>query len=202
MDPNLGASSAGRVLRELVNQCDPDWTSAPSKPVSPAAPHNAEPMHLPLLREALSLRDASLVIYRDQTLVEFKTELLNGVHRNEEDGHVSWQLGAFDDHHCHLALDAVQNVLFSAEPVSCQGNGLNYTVWFLTDERSGNPYRKDGYFSITLNRPYVANSACAVPRLEAIRPIFDLYRRFNGASWLTADQQFLAAFENGPPARP
>jgi len=46
------------------------------------------------------------------------------LHRYEEAGHVSWQIGDQNDHHCHLSLDSVTRVLFSAKPVSCQGGGL------------------------------------------------------------------------------
>jgi hypothetical protein len=82
-----------------------------------------------ILRGALAFREASLVIYRHKTLVEFKTEKLGpGLSLYEEDGHVSWQIGAFDDHHCHLDVGACTSVVFGAEPVSCQGGRLNYTV--------------------------------------------------------------------------
>ncbi len=148
-----------------------------------------EPKILPVLRGALELRDASLVIYRPRTLVELKTERLGGVSLYVEEGHASWQIGDFEDHHCHLDLPAVTRVLFSAEPVSCQGGRLNYTVWFLVDGDGGNPYRPDGYFSVTLNRPYGADGA---PRVEVIGAVFRLYAEFSGEPWVTADETFLA----------
>jgi hypothetical protein len=156
-----------------------------------------EPPFTPLLKKALQFRDASLVIYRDRTLIEFKTEKLDGLHRYVEQGHVSWQIGAFDDHHCHLSLDTVVRVWFSAEPVSCQGGGINYTVWFLSAGPSGNPFRRDGYFSIVLNRPYAGNQ----PRLDVIGPMLDLYREFSNAPWVQADPKFLEILANGAPPR-
>ena len=156
-----------------------------------------EPLCLPLLREALALRDASLVICHERTLVEFQTEKLDGIHRYEEQGHVSWQIGGLRDHHCHLALGAVSRVLFSAEPVSCQGGGLNYTIWFLTAGPSGNPWRRDGYFSVVLNRPYTGDAA----RPEVIRPVLDMYGRHRQEPWVQADIQFMKVLEQGPPSR-
>jgi hypothetical protein len=156
-----------------------------------------EPPFLPLLREALALRDASLVIFRDRTLIEFKTERLDGLHRYEEAGHVSWQVGDQHEHHCHLSLGGVTRVLFSAEPVSCQGGGLNYTVWFLTAAPCGNPYRRDGYFSIVLNRPYTGDE----PRREVIEPVLSLYRRHRDLPFVEADETFLRVLKQGPPGR-
>jgi len=156
-----------------------------------------EPACIALLKGALKLPDASLVVYRDRTLIEFKTEKLDGLHRYVEDGHVSWQIGAFDDHHCHLSLSAVDRVLFSAEPVSCQGGGINYTAWFLTPGPCGNPFRRDGYFSIVLNRPYHGNQ----PRMEVIKPMLDLYREFRDAAWVQADPTFLEIVASQPPPR-
>jgi hypothetical protein len=157
----------------------------------------SDPLCLDVLRQALALRDASLVIFRDRALIEFKTERLDGLHRHEEDGYVSWQIGAQDDHHCHLSLGIVVRVLFSAEPVSCQGGGLNYTVWFLSAGPSGNPYRRDGYFSIVLNRPYTGDQ----PRLDVIDPVFDLYRRHRHEAWVDADETFLRVLAAGAPKR-
>ena len=165
----------------------------PHKASSPAV---SSPF-LALLREALALRDASLVIFRDRTLIEFKTERLGGLHRYEEAGHVSWQIGDQNDHHCHLSLDSVSHVLFSAEPVSCQGGGLNYTVWFLSAGPCGNPYRRDGYFSITLNRPYKGSR----PRTEVIEPVLDLYRKHRTLTFVSADEVFQRVLEQGPPGR-
>ena len=178
-----------------------DWTGAlaalgvrsPAR-VSAAA---GEPRIVPLLREALALREASLVIFRDRTLVEFKTDRLGGLHRYQEQGHVSWQIGDFHGHHCHLALGEVSRVLFSAEPVPCQGNRLNYTIWFLVPGACGNPYRPDGYFSITLNKPYRAG----LVRPEVIDPILQLYRRHARESWVEADARFLEVLAEGPPSR-
>jgi hypothetical protein len=96
-----------------------------------------------------------------------------------------------------LALGAVTKVLFSAEPVSCQGGGLNYTVWFLTSGPSGNPYRRDGYFSVVLNKPYEGEQ----PRLELIEPVIDLYRRFSTEAYVLADSGFLQVMSDGPPGR-
>lgn len=162
---------------------------------------SSEPRSLELLRNALRLRDASLVIYRERTLVEFQTEKLAGVFRYVEDGHVSWQLGEFQDHHCHLALGAVTRVLFSAEPVPCQRGRLNCTVWFLVPGSCGKPYRSDGYFSVVLNRPYEEDA----PRLDIIDQALSLYRRYRHESWVEADELFLRALsdeaDGGPACR-
>ncbi len=178
-----------------------DWPAALAalgvRPPATTPASTGEPRIVPLLRDALALREASLVIFRDRTLVEFKTDRLDGLHRYEEQGHVSWQIGAFADHHCHLALGAVTRVLFSAEPVPCQGNRLNYTIWFLVPGACGNPYRPDGYFSITLNKPYRAG----VPRPEVIDPVMALFRRYSGESWVDAAARFLEALAEGPPSR-
>jgi len=154
----------------------------------------AAPRTLGLLREALRFREASLVIYRERTLVEFQTEKLAGVFQYVEDGHVSWQLGGFQDHHCHLALGAVTRVLFSAEAVPCQQGRLNYTLWFLVPGACGNPYRRDGYFSVVLNRPYEG----AAPRIELIEQVLELYRRHRHESWVAADDEFLRVLHDGP----
>jgi len=200
----LGADILG-VVQELINAADAGWNQAlrilhPAAHATATARQNqyaTEPPCLPLLQRALALSDASLVIYRDRTLVEFKTDRIGGVHRFVEQGHVSWQIGALDDHHCHLDLGAVTRVLFSAEPVSCQGGGLNYTIWFLTPGPSGNPYRRDGYFSIVLNRPYRGDK----PRLEVVQPMLDLYRSFSDTAWLDADATFIQVLDDGPPDR-
>ncbi|MBW8758977.1 MAG: hypothetical protein JF586_15305 [Burkholderiales bacterium] len=203
--PELSASSEGQQLLRTWHK-----TSAACLTYAPdARPNNATSVHptmapacFQLLTEALELKDASLVIFRERTLVEFKTDYLDGVHRYEKHGHVSWQLGAYHHHHCHLALDAVIRVEFSAEPVPCQGGGLNYTIWFLTDTASGNPYRSDGYFSITLNRPYLQNAKGAAPRLAVIQPVLDLYRRHQDQPWVSADLLFNDVLRKGPPSRP
>jgi hypothetical protein len=150
-----------------------------------------------LLGHTLELRDASLVIYRELTLVEFKTEDLIGVHRIDDQGRVSWQIGALDSHHCHLALDLVTQVQFSAQPAPCQGGALNYSIWFVVPSFAGNPHRTSGYFSVVLNRPYVGDS----PRHEVIGPLFALYLKFAKQPWVTADEPFLAALTLGPPDR-
>lgn len=150
-----------------------------------------DPALLPLLRDALQFRESSLVIYRERTLVELQTERLAGVFRYEEGGHVSWQVGEFEDHHCHLALGEITGVLFSAEPVSCQGGRLNYTVWFLVDGPCGNPYREEGYFSVVLNRPYEHGR----PRRGIIGQVFELYSRYAHEPWVSADAEFLRALE-------
>lgn len=121
VDPSVRASSIGpQVLTALCQAtgCSGDWEQALSALAPAAAPKPwlDDPPMLPLLRDALALRDASLVIFRDRTLIEFKTERLDGVHRYEEAGHVSWQIGDQHDHHCHLSLGVVTRVLFSAEP--------------------------------------------------------------------------------------
>ena len=189
------------LMRDATAQLDADWTDViqalvPTSNHSPAV-EMMEPPCLPLLREALALRESSLVIYRERTLVEFQTEKIDGVHRYVEQGHVSWQIGGLRDHHCHLALGVVDRVLFSAEPVPCQGGGLNYTIWFLTAGPSGNPWRRDGYFSVVLNRPYIGNA----PRLEAIKPVLDLYLRYCNEPWVEADERFTSVLEQGVPDR-
>jgi hypothetical protein len=207
-DSSIFPSSLGlellKLLRVRTGITKGDWPDvvqalSPAATVSPTDtyPPTTEPTYIPLLKKALSLRDASLVIYRDRTLVEFKTDKLDGLH-HYTDGHQKfWQIGAIDDHHCHLMLDAVDRVLFSAEHVPCQGNGINYTVWFLTPTASGNPHRSDGYFSVVLNHPYAGNK----PRLEVIEPLFTLYREFQHASWVIAEPLFLEILSSGPPPR-
>jgi hypothetical protein len=190
------------LLGTVLSRPASDWNTLLTA-IRPAASSGADlhlvaPVCLPLLEEALNLLDASLVIYRDRTLIEFKTEGLDGVHRYEERGHVSWQIGASDDHHCHLSLTSVESVLFSAEPVPCQGGGLNYTIWFLAPGSTGNPWRRDGYFSVTLNSPYRGTQ----PRPEVIEPVLDLYRRFRHEPGVRADGTFLRVIEEGLPARP
>lgn len=144
-----------------------------------------------VLTGALALKDASLVIYRQGALVEFKTEALApGLSSSVEGEHRSWQIGPFTGHHCHLNLAAVQAILFDAEPVSCQGGRINYTVWFLAGENCGNPYRPDGLFSVTLNRPYAPGGA---PRAEVIAPVFALYERFRSEPAVMASAGFLNA---------
>lgn len=189
--------TALRSAARLPDHVDWDDAIRTLAPAQQPLPVDISPPFLTLLGEALALRDASLVIFRERTLIEFKTERLGGLHRYEEAGHVSWQIGDQNDHHCHLSLDSVTRVLFSAEPVSCQGGGLNYTVWFLTAVPCGNPYRRDGYFSITLNRPYTGDQ----PRLDVIEPVLALYRRHRDQRFVEADDVFLRTLEQGPPGR-
>lgn len=206
VDENVRAGPQGAslldIVRAVAGEPDSGWEDllgslAPGRRSERESTRSTDPACVALLRDALALKDASLVVYRDRTLIEFKTEKLDGVHRYSESGHVSWQIGAFDDHHCHLALSEVARVQFSAEPVSCQGGGLNYAAWFLTDGPCGNPYRRDGYFSVVLNRPYSGNE----PRPEVIDPMLELYRRHRHEPWVSADETFLCVLAEGPPTR-
>ncbi len=154
-------------------------------------PPLANPAVPDILRGALAFRDASLVIFRRGLLVEFKTEKLSpGLSLYEEDGHVSWQMGGFDDHHCHLDIGKCTSVVFGAEPVSCQKGRLNYTVWFLVDGDCGNPYRPSAALSVTLNRPYTAEGEV---RRDIVDQVFDLYRRFEGTPGVSAEPTFVEA---------
>lgn len=206
IDPALASSPLGQALvptlrAALQTKAKAPWAvltaRAGGERGAADAQHALEPICLPLLQSALQLRAASLVLYREHLLVEFQTEQLSGVFRHEEAGHVSWQIGAFSAHHCHLALGNVRRVLFSAEPVSCQGYRLNYTVWFLTDGPCGNPWRRDGYFSVVLNHPYDAHG----PLLDHIEPVFALYRAHAHLPWVSADAGFLQSMHEGPNAR-
>jgi len=173
-----------------------DWSEAARVLTNAEQPSAAPsgPVFRGLLDDAIALHDASLVIFRDRTLVEFKTDDLAGVFEFTEGEHTSWQIGAFDAHHCHLALSAVTSVEFSAESVPCQGNRLNYTIWFLVAGGCGNPFRSDGYFSITLNRPYEGQR----PRWDVIRPVTELYRKYRDQKWVRADDGFLGALDDIP----
>ena len=149
------------------------------------------PPILRVLDEALGLRGASLVIYRARTLVELKTEQLRQrVSVYEEDGHRSWQIGGFHDHHCHLDLDAVTEVHFDAEPVSCQGGRLNWTVWFLGKGDAGNPYRPSAVCSVTLNRPHGDDGA---RDRSVVDPVYALYDRVQSLDFVSASAGFTAA---------
>ncbi len=153
-----------------------------------------------VLGGALALRDASLVIFRRDLLVEFKTEALSpGLVATVEAGHRGWQVGPFDGHHCHLNLLAVRAVLFDAEPVSCQGGRINYTVWFLGAGDCGNPYRPDGLFSVTLNAPY---DAAGEPRLDIIGAVVMLYRRVRHHPAVEASPGFVAQLQSLEGRRP
>lgn len=132
------------------------------------------------------------MIFRRGLLVEFKTDdLAPGLTASVEGTHRSWQIGPFESHHCHLDLAGVRSVLFDAEPVSCQGGRINYTVWFLGDGDCGNPYRSNGLFSVTLNRPYADDGS---PRTQIIAPVFALYERYRNLESIAASEGFLAAF--------
>ncbi len=72
---------------------------------------------------------------------------------------------------------------------------MNYTAWFLVDGPCSNPYRRDGYFSVVLNRPY----AWGRPRADIIGPMFELYRRHAHESWVGADDSFLHAVSEWRP---
>jgi len=125
-----------------------------------------------VLQGALSLPDASLVLHRSGLLVEMKTDLLEDkLSRYEEDGHVSWQIGAFAGHHCHVDLGIIERVVFDAEAVPCQSGRANFTVWFETSDSSGNPYRPTGYFSVTLNAPYDADGRAHAHIVAAMRDL-------------------------------
>jgi hypothetical protein len=146
---------------------------------------------LRVLDESLGLRGASLVVYRKKTLVEFKTEhLRERVSAYEEGGHRSWQIGAFDDHHCHLDLDAIEEVLFDAEPVSCQGGRLNWTVWFLGKSDCGNPYRPNAVCSVTLNQPYTDVGERDGGVVDPVYRLFDGVRHLD---FVSASESFNAA---------
>lgn len=155
---------------------------------------DADPLVLPLLEQAVDLQEASLVILRERTLVELQTHQLEGVFKFVEQGHVSWQIGGFTQSHCHLDLYGLTGVQFAAEPTPCQGGRLNFTVWFLTGDRSGNPYKWDGYFSVVLNQPYESQGA---PRAEVIEPMLALYRSHRGKAWVDADERFQAVADGG-----
>jgi hypothetical protein len=130
------------------------------------------------LEAALGLPDASFVIHRRGLLVEFKTDrLAERVSLYSERGFRSWQVGAFEDHHCHPDLATVRRVLFDAEPVPCQRGRINYTIWFLGAGDCGNPHRPDGLFSVTLNRPYDDDGQ---PRPHILDAMFALRDRMEG----------------------
>ena len=153
-----------------------------------------------IVDEALRLPDASLVIHRHRTLVEFKTELLTETLSCWQHGKMkSWQIGPFEGHHCHLDIDAVARVCFSAEVSPCQGGRPNYTVWFETDDDAGNPHRPHGYFSVTLNAPYRLDGS---RRDEIVAAVQSLYRRWADAAEVIADAAFLAALADAATSPP
>lgn len=153
-----------------------------------------------VLSRAIALKDASLVIFRRGLLVEFKTEgLAPGLTSSVEGRYRSWQLGPFEGHHCHLDLAGVRSILFDAEPVSCQGGRINYTVWFLGEDDCGNPHRSNGLFSVTLNRPYEKNGE---PRIDVIAPVFELYERYEHEAAVSASAGFVSARIAGTDSSP
>lgn len=198
VDPAVAGSNEYSELIDLLRAiADRDFSSWPEA-ISWLTRHEHTsgdpemPSCKALVEQALALSDASLVIFRDRTLVEFKTDELGGLFEYREGEHTSWQLGRFESHHCHLALNAVTGVEFSAESVPCQGGRLNYTIWFLVSGSCGNPFRSDGYFSVVLNNPYDEGLA----RYEVIDPVLNLYRRYRHLSWVHADAGFLSAIES------
>lgn len=146
-----------------------------------------------VLADALALTDASLVIFRHGALIEFKTQLLSArLSCCTDPGHRGWQVGHFEGHHCHLDLAAVAQIWFDAAAVSCQRGRLNYTVWFLAARDCGNPFRPDGYFSITLNEPYSDDGA---PKREVVDQVHALYRLHRERPGVLASDSFIKCFE-------
>jgi hypothetical protein len=144
-----------------------------------------------VLNQVLLFKAASLVIFRRGALIEFKTDLLDEKATSfEEGGQRSWQIGAFTGHHCHLDLGAVREVLFDAEPVSCQGGRLNYTAWFCGAEDCGNPYRPTALFSVTLNAPYEADGTS---RREIIGQVYAAYDALRASPLVRGSESFLEA---------
>jgi hypothetical protein len=144
-----------------------------------------------VLGGALALKEASLVVFRRGVLVEFKTEMLvPSLGRTAEGRYRSWQLGPSEGHHCHLDLTSIVGVWFDAEPVSCQGGRLNYSVWFLTAGDCGNPYRPEGLFAVTLNAPYTAGGFA---RTDVILPVYQLHALHDGRPAVSASDAFIAA---------
>lgn len=144
-----------------------------------------------MLDRALMLPDASLVIFRAGALVEFKTEQLRErVTRWVERDHVTWQIGSFKEHHCHLDLSAVKGITFDAEPVPCQGGRTNYTIWFIGEHDCGNPFRPHGLFSVTFNHPYFRDGTV---RRDIVDMMYALYHSERTAPWVSASDAFLNA---------
>lgn len=144
-----------------------------------------------VLTSALSLKDASLVIFRRDVLVEFKTERLQpGLAVCLHGSHRGWQVGPTDGHHCHLNLAAVDRVRFEAEPVPCQRGRINYTIWFLAEGDCGNPCRRGGLFSVTLNAPYAADGSA---RTEVIVPMLMVYDEYAQRPGIEAGATFIEA---------
>ncbi len=206
IDPEVWSSEAGPQIEQSLCRVAGINPSAPKaweqalcifrpKPQMPApAEPTAEPLVLPLLKQALDLPEASLVILRERTLVELQTGQLEGVFKFVEQGYVSWQIGGYKQSHCHMDLYAITGVQFVAEPTPCQGGRLNFTIWFLTGDRSGNPYKWDGYFSVVLNQPYDGRGE---PRVEVIEPMLALFRSYHGEAWGGADECFQKVADGG-----
>lgn len=147
-----------------------------------------------LLREALAIKEGSLVIYRFLTLVEFKTGLPEmKLSRFEEEGFISWQIGAFEKHHLHVDLRKITGVQFKAEETTCQGGKLNYTVWFLCNEDIGNKYFPNGYFSVTLNKPYDKNGNA---RMDIVGQVFSLWEKYKDFDGISGDEVFLNLYRD------
>ena len=81
-------------------------------------------------------------------------------------------------------------MLFDAEPVSCQGGRLNYTVWFSGVEDCGNPYRPTAMFSVTLNRPYETDGT---PKHEIIGQVYEAYDALRASPLVRGSEAFLEA---------
>ena len=206
IDPEVWSSEVGPQIEQSlcrltgVNPAAPKaWEQAlcrfHSRPQIPAPGESApDPLILPLLKQALDLPEASLVILRERTLVELQTGQLEGVFKFVEKGSVSWQIGGYKQSHCHLDLYAITGVQFAAEPTPCQGGRLNFTIWFLTGDRCGNPYKWDGYFSVVLNQPYDGQGA---PRAKVIEPMLALFRSHLGEAWISTDKRFQKVADGG-----
>ncbi|MCG7877955.1 MAG: hypothetical protein JAY75_12600 [Candidatus Thiodiazotropha taylori] len=167
------------------------------EPIPEPMDPQAEPWVAEIMRETLKLRDASLVICRPKLIIEFKTEDLGrGLQYFTHDGHETWQIGEFRGHHCHVNLDSIEQVVFEAAPVTCQGGRLNYTVWFMVGWECENPFRKGGYLSVTLNSPY---TKAGDPRHEVIDPVIDLYRHYQDHQQVHAEEGFLQAMTQAHP---
>jgi hypothetical protein len=155
------------------------------------------PVCLPVLAQALRLRDASLVICRDRTVVEVPTDKLAGIQSCQSTHLPGWCIGDVSEPHCHLALEAVTRVLFSAESSVSGVTEETYAVWFLTEDACGNPLRRNGYFSVRLNR---TSSGDATQR-KHIEALFDVYRSVMREPWVDADSAFLRAMRHGASTR-
>ncbi len=179
--------------RRLSSQAQAEKARALTSAEKPATAPSG-PVFRGLLEDAIALYDASLVIFRESTLVEFKTDDMAGVFEYTKGEHTSLQIGATDAHHCHLALNAVTSAECSAEPVPCQGNRLNSTIRFLVAGGCGNPFRSEGYFSVTLNRPYDGHR----PRWAVRGPVANPYEKDRQHESVRADRGFISALADIP----